>query len=466
MSFLSQPFPPVCPTPALLERDIIYTLPGQTNVWLLCLREADQGALSYGGLNGTVYPVIRQHQALFVQLYEEPWLLMAADGDLKTEVLEGLRTQEPEFKPFEVRFQTDSQELDPPNECAWVLPSAERPFVAVLKTQTLYPEDSEDAVYEVMLNLPGSRKVRGMMRDFPLYDHGEEALGRALWVRLANGSPALLFNGHTGFFDCQVYLELLYNTPPLAVPTGKRKTVQADEALAPAEELPPLLFLTQLVSKYAKVPPKGIDRLSLYRLKDALMQALYTQGLIVPDVVLTSAWPLASDLQGWGVVLADLLANAYAFADEQGTEHPWGPQPPAAEEAQAWLNALVQQAEFSGEALTPRAFLERGVGVLDVPINVRRSQTEWRDLQPYQLEQLHPRSRWLIGFGTPDDPSIELLHLPYLRAQLWLKDLPPRRAVRQAEPYGAPPTPAQLKTWSLERVLRQLGYDFGQEIVP
>jgi hypothetical protein len=201
-----------------------------------------------------------------------------------------------------------------------------------------------------------------------------------------------------------------------------------------------------------------------------MMQILYTQGMIVPDVLLTAEWEFASNLGGWGPVLADSLADEMkAYEDDMRSEtgepgvHPWGPVAPTVEAAQAWLDSLVKEAERSGEAIPTTVFEERGVLMVDLPVHHGWDQSDWRDLSERQLEQLHPRASCLIGFGTPDDPGSETLHIPYLDAACWLTTMPERTAVRKAERYGEPPTPEQEQTWPLERVLRQLGYDLSHD---
>ena len=180
MTWLEQPFPAICPAPALLEPLTVYALPGQPSTWLLTLTGPDQGALSYGGLNGTVYPVLRQDGELHVSLHGDRFLLMDESGQVNAGLLERLRAREADFLPLDMRFQSDVDGLDPPNECAWLLPTAEHPRVAVFKTRTLGYSFDEDGLYEVMLNLHVDKKARGMIREFPLYDMGERTLGTAL----------------------------------------------------------------------------------------------------------------------------------------------------------------------------------------------------------------------------------------------------------------------------------------------
>jgi hypothetical protein len=95
MTWLSRPFPPICPAPALIEPLTVYALPGQPNTWLLTLTRVDQGALSWGGIQGTVYPVIRQNGQLHVSLHTDRFLLMDENGTLETALLERLRRTEP-----------------------------------------------------------------------------------------------------------------------------------------------------------------------------------------------------------------------------------------------------------------------------------------------------------------------------------------------------------------------------------
>ena len=320
----------------------------------------------------------------------------------------------------------------------------------VLAADSAYPLGTVSLAY-----LWGDTET-GECREVMVTLHSGQTLLALRWKGLFDDLPSIflptgemLYDGQRNETDLSLLADLLLRDHPRLNPRMHDK--QTDTWL-PNDQL---LELTCLLSRAIRGRTHVYDRSALYALKDRLTRQLVERRVLKPTMVLSAHWHLGEQVLQTSSSLARDMQYSVLKAWRNGADHPWGHKAlPSFTAIKKFIEDLVMDAVWGNTPFDLQALEARGISLWWLTPEDQQTPAE----KATAKRNLHPQARWLVGFGTDEDP--ELLHMPYLLAKSFVDDLPEPSAEREIN-YTRSCSKSECRSWPLERILFQLGEAHG-----